>query len=197
MSYLLSTLKNSYDTVQFDHAISYDYKTFLEGGQIIDPKPALHYYINKKKDIIKLQKSHLILSTGPELVSASFRKVIEQFSDDVDFFDVIIKFEDQYIDGFFAMYVKNKICCIDMDISEYKLTNFDPANPTYQFYYMVVKNEFLNGFNIVRCKEMPVKIVVSEKFKTACFNSKLSGIIFCSSLDMTYNNRTVCESINV
>jgi hypothetical protein len=195
MNYLLSTVPNSYDIVEYNHAISYDYRSFLEGESLGNLQSPLFYSIKRKADIKKLRNYHLIFSTGPELISNMFRKVIENFSDEVEFFDVEITFENEKIEGFSVINIKNKISCLDMNKSEYKPTNFDPNNPTYRFYYLVVKENALEELNIVRCKEMSVKIVVSENFKKACFDSRLSGLSFCNPLDLTYDNRTFCNII--
>lgn len=195
MNYMLSELKNSNGIVSYENDISLDYTAFLEGIALGDINPSLYYTVKKESDVEKMRRFHMISSSGADLISDSFRAVIEKIaSQEVEFFEPIIMFKDQKIQGFSAMNIKYRKNCLDLPASEFKLTNFDPSNPTYRFYYIVIDNHNL-GANIVRCNEMGRIIVVSEQFKEACKVANLRNLVFSQTSDMTYNNRTIKEVI--
>lgn len=195
MNYILSTQNNNYDIVIYDHAISADYRLFKEALSLQDSPLSLFYTVKKKEDLKKIKKFHWLSSTGPDLVSNEFRKVITEVAgNEVEFFDVTIMFGEEKIEGFSAINFKYIVPCLDMDKSEFKPTNFDPSDPTYRFYFMVVNSENLD-VNIALCKEMKASIVVSEQLKQSCFKAGLKGLKFCNAIDMTYQERTVCEEI--
>lgn len=196
MIYIISNEKNSYELLTYDHDSSPDYSLFFEGTKLDGLGAPLNYQVNKKSDIQKLKQFHLIRSTGPDLVSDSLRKVIEQIApSEVEFLDVCIRYKDEPINGFSCINPLEKIPCVDMEQSEYKQTNFDPANPDFSFYYTLLLPEFPSSMQIARCAEQPTLIVGGEKVKAACIAANLKGLTFCRAVDLTPHNRTACERI--
>lgn len=195
MIYLASPSINTYGMVEYDHELSAPYDLFFEGTSLAGMALDLRYTVKKKGDIGKLAKAHLVESTGPDLVSDALRALIERVAPgQAEFFDAHIAFKDRAIPGFSVMNPVAKVSCVDLEKSEYQQTNFDPHNPTYMFLYTVLFDAIGNDRDIVRCQEAPRGIVVSEALKTACFDAKLAGLLFYRAVDMTYANRSICES---
>lgn len=195
MGYVISIDDNTYNMVDYLHDLSADFSLFSEGVSLRGLNLNLIYKAKNKSSFNKLKNLHVISTTGPELVSRELRSVLEVIAPtDVEFFDAKIIYKDEQLDGFSAINPIIKENCCDMVNSEYQLTNFDPNNPIYMFLYTVLLDEIPYDLNIVRCGEQPNFIVVSDKVKTAIFNAGLKGVRFCKSLDMTYNNRTSCET---
>lgn len=196
MIYILSEEKNNFDILKYDHDNSVDYSLFLEGMSLKGGERPLVYTINKKSGIQKLKNLHTVNSTGPKLVSNDLRRVLEEIApSEVEFFEASITYNDQKIEGFSVINVLSKVDCVDLEKSEYKLMNFDPGNPDYMFYYTVLRDDFPNEMNVALCNEQARQIIVGEKIKNACIEADLKGLVFYRTLDMTYENRTVCEKI--
>jgi hypothetical protein len=185
---------NTFDMVEYDHKLSAPYDLFFEGTSLAGMALDLRYTVKKKSDVDKLAKAHLVYSTGPDLVSDALRAVIERVAPaQAEFFDIRMSFKDSDIRGFSAMNLLHKEPCVDLEKSEYRVTNFDPHNPEYRFLYTVFRDSFESDLDIVRCQEKPSSIVVSDALKTACFDEKLHGLEFYRAVDMTHGDRSICE----
>ncbi len=196
MIYQVSTTVNTYDMVEYDHKLSAPYDLFFEGTSLAGMALDLRYTIKKKGDVDKIAKVHYVESSGPDLVSNSLRAVIERVAPgQAEFFDARLTFKDTEIPGFSTMNLVHKVACVDLEKSEYKLTNFDPHNPTYMFLYTVLRDSLEGDLDIVRSQEEPRGMVVSEALKAACFDAKLQGLQFYRAVDMTHGNRSICEKI--
>ncbi|ELY2738786.1 hypothetical protein SMX71_001476 [Cronobacter dublinensis] len=195
MNYIISVEENTYNMVDYLHDISTDFSLFNEGISLDGLDCTLKYKAKNKTSFNKIKNCHMLSTTGPDLVSRQLRTVLEsEIPTEVEFFDAEIMYGNEILDGFSVINPIVKIDCCDMDKSEYELTNFDPNHPTYMFLYTVILDEISGGYNIVRCNEQPNLIVISGKVKSAILNSGLKGIKFCRAIDLTYGNRTICET---
>ncbi|WP_143331043.1 imm11 family protein [Burkholderia aenigmatica] len=196
MNYLFSPTKATHGILSYDHKNSVDYSLFIEGMSLKGISSPLIFHVKKESDLKRLLKSNLIRSTGPDLVSQRLREVLEELAPlDVEFIDVSIDYVGQSIEGFSCINPIWKISCVDLDASEYELANFDPNNPEYTFQYMVLRDKIEPPVQIARCAEQPRKLVVGDMIKDACVAKKITGLDFCRAEDMTYKDRTICESI--
>ena len=145
----------------------------------------------------KVEKAILLESSGPELVSRRLKEALEATSRSIQFFDVELSCEGEKIEGFYAANLLYKINCVDIECSEFRLTNFNPQEPEYMFYYMRLKDNLFKGLDIdiVRCREMYRCIVVNEKIKKALFDAGLKGLQFSDSIDITPQGRSISERI--
>ena len=194
--YILTTTQNTHGWVVYENDISTDYQNFFK-GDFIASSPTLFYRISKKTYLKKVEKAILLESSGPELVSRRLKEVLEAISKSIQFFNVELFCEGEKIEGFYAANLLHKINCVDIEHSEFRLTNFDPQEPEYMFYYMRLRDNLFKEFDIdiVRCREMPRCIVVSEKIKKALFDAGLKGLQFSDSIDMTPQERSIVERI--
>ncbi|NTZ88157.1 hypothetical protein FCJ61_35515 [Burkholderia metallica] len=196
MIYFFTPAKATHGILSYDHAKSVDYSFFLEGVSLKSISAPIIFNVKKESDLKRLSKLHFIRSTGPDLVSQRLREVIEGVApSEVEFFDVSIKFDDRKVEGFSCLNVLWKLPCIDMEASEYELANFDPNNPEYTFQYMVLRDQTDPPVQVARCEEQPRKLIVGDAIKAACISNSLTGLDFCRAEDLTYKDRTICESI--
>lgn len=196
--YIISTTNNTNDWVVYNDDISTDYKEFLLGSSFSESELSLYYYVQKKTNLNKVKKAHILKSSGPELISKRLKEVLEVHTNSAQFFEVELYCGEEKVEGFYALNLLYKINCIDMENSEYRLMNFDSNNPEYMFYYMKLKEDIFEkgiDYDIVRCKEMHRNIVISEKLKKILFDADLKGLQFSDSIDITPQNRTVYEKI--
>ena len=197
MPYILGNRGNSYGLVNFDHNSFDDYLLFQEGRFINEDNIFLSYKIKSMVDLAKVKKFPCIKSTGPMLVSAALRSVFKKEEDEgeVQFINANISCEDKNINDFFAINPLNRVDCIDMERSEYSITNFDPQNPKYMFDYQVLRDELKDEFgrtlNIATCNEMPVEIIISDMVAEKIKQSKIKGFLLYRSLDMTMQDRSI------
>ncbi|WP_202983977.1 imm11 family protein [Gilliamella sp. ESL0232] len=195
MSYIISIEENTYNMLDYLHDISMDFSLFNEGISLKGLDCTLKYKAKNKSCFNKLKKCHMLSTTGPELVSLELRAILESVvPTEVEFFNAEIIYGNEIFDGFSVINPIIKIDCCDMNKSEYQLTNFDPNNPAYMFLYTVILDDIPDGYNIVRCKEQPNLIVINNKVKSAILSAGLQGIKFCKEIDLTYKDRTICES---
>jgi len=196
--YILSTTKNTNDWIVYENDISTDYKEFLKGQYLTEKELPLFYSIPKKSNLNKVKSAIILESSGPKLVNKLLKEVLEANTDALQFFNVELYCENEKIEGFFALNVPNKIPCVDIEKSEYRLMNFDVNNPDYMFYYMKLKDDIFTqelSMDITLCKEMDLYIVVSEKIKRVLFDANLKGLQFSDSIDITPQERTIYEKI--
>lgn len=194
--YILTTTQNTHGWVVYENDISTDHQDFFK-GDFIASSPSLFYRVSRKTYLKKVEKAILLESSGPELVSRRLKEVLEATSKSIQFFDVELFCEGEKIEGFYAANLPYKINCVDIEHSEFRLTNFDPQEPEYMFYYMRLKDNLFKEFDIdiVRCREMHRCIVVNEKIKKALFDAGLKGLQFSDSIDMTPQERSIVERI--
>lgn len=194
--YILTTTQNTHGWVVYENDISTDYQNFFKGDFIAFP-PTLFYRVSKKAYREKVEKAILLESSGPELVSRRLKEALEATSRSIQFFDVELSCEGEKIEGFYAANLLYKINCVDIECSEFRLTNFNPQEPEYMFYYMRLKGNLFKGLDIdiVRCREMHRCIVVNEKIKKALFDAGLKGLQFSDSIDITPQGRSILERI--
>lgn len=194
--YILTTTQNTHGWVIYENDISTGYQDFFKGDLIASP-PSLFYRVSKKTYMKKVEQAILLESSGPELVSRRLKEALEATSKSIQFFDVELFCEGEKIEGFYAVNLLYKINCVDIEHSEFRLTNFDPQKPEYMFYYMRLKENLFKGLDIdiVRCREMHRCIVVNEKIKKALFDVGLKGLQFSDSIDLTPQERSILERI--
>ncbi|MGK9175121.1 hypothetical protein KXR87_18210 [Yokenella regensburgei] len=194
MNYIISAEENTYNLVDYLHDVSTDYSLFNEGLSLDGLDHTLKYKARNKASFNKIKNCHMLSSTGPELVSRQLRSILErETATEVEFFDAQIMFGNDILDGFSVINPIVKIDCCDMNKSEYELTNFDPNHPNYLFLYAVILEDRADEYNIIRCNEWHNLIVISEKIKSAILKAELKGIKFYRAIDLTYENRTICE----
>jgi hypothetical protein len=194
----MDTTVNTNDWAVYDNDISIDYKEFFKGSSFNESELPLYYSIQKKANLNKVRKALILESTGPELIRKSLKDILEVSVIGTQFFEVELYYCEDKIEGFYALNLLHKINCVDIENSEYRLTNFDTNRPSYLFYYMKLKDDIFNDntdYDIVRCKEMPRNIVVSERLKDILIKADLKGLQFSDSVDMTPQRRTVYERI--
>jgi hypothetical protein len=198
MLFFLSAAKNSYGWVEYDHDHSMGYEFFLECATLkdLEGKVPIRFRVTKKSAVAQVLKCHLIESTGPTLVSKAFRSLLEQGArSQVEFLSASVEFEGQELEGFSSVHPLTNVECIDLERSEYEITNFDPNDPHYSFLYMCMRENLGFEPQIARCTEFRNQLVVNDKVKDACFAAKLRGLAFYRAIDLTYNNRTVGQKI--
>lgn len=199
MLYFLSSTKNSYGWLGYDHDHSMDYSWFFDDYtplKDLESKIPLRYIVTKKSYLPQIMKSHVINSTGPTLVSDQLRDIIERLAPDkVEFLRAAIEYDGQAIEGFSCIHPFLKLDCIDMEKSEYSQTNFDPREPAYAFGYMCVQEQPLVESPVGRCLHMNRQLIVNDEFKSACKASKIKGLLFYRAIDLTPEGRDVFEKI--
>lgn len=196
--YIISTTRNTYNWIAYNNDISIDYKEFLRGRLFSEKELPLYFTVQKKSDLNKVKKALILNSSGPELISKRLKEVLEANTENIQFFEVELYCGEEKIEGFYALNLPYKINCVDLETSEFQLTNFDPNNPEYMFYYMKLEEDIFeddSNYDLVRCKEMARYIIVSERMKNILFEANLKGLQFSDSIDITYQDRTVYEKI--
>lgn len=195
--YILTTTANTNGWVVYENDISIDYKEFFKGELLLSEELPLFYNIPKRSNLKKIKSAVLLESAGPELVCKRLKDVLESLTGDIQFFDVDLFCGDEKVEGFYAMNLPCRMKCVDLENSEFRLMNFDRNNPDYMFYYMKLRKNIFNDNNayVVRCEEMHRSIVVSENVKIALFETRLKGLQFSDSVDITPQERSIYERI--
>lgn len=199
--YILNTAENFHLWGSYDYEKSISHLNFLEGKIINEKNPALYYRISKKSYVEKVKSAILFQSLGVWIVNHKLKEILERVvpNYNIQFFPIKILYKEEEITELYAINISDKISCVEIEKSEFRITNFDPKNPQYMFYYMKLKENIFEDYDyldIVICKENPQYIVVSEKIKKELFKEKIKNLEFWDSVDMTYQNRTICEKYN-
>lgn len=196
MLYALLPKDNTFNMLSYSHETSSDYSLFNEGVSLKNLDLKLEYKAGSAASLKKIKKQNIILSTGPELVSQQLREILETLAPkEIEFFDAKISLGDITLHQYSAINILHKRPCCNMDRSEYETTNFDPNSPTYMFFYTVLKNALAENLNIARCTEQPTLIIINNKLKEYILDKKLKNISFCKEIDITYKDRSICETV--
>lgn len=191
-NYILESNYNSNGIIQYDYSKSSDYKLFLKGDLLNSKDIKLCYYVDKKGITRKKLSKHLILeSSGPLLIHKQLKDIIEKETHFTQFFPVKFSLDNELITDYFAVNIIIKTSCFDLNKSEYKLTNFDSKNPTYRFYFIVLKENCLDeDVEISLSSEMPRYIIINSKIKKALIDSGIKGIRLSRTIDLTPKERS-------
>jgi len=193
--YFLDTDCDLYGVVEYDYEHSVDYSLFGMGISLLGLEGDIVYRIKNKDFLNIIASQHVINGLGPALVSKKFREAVERVAyGEVEFFKAELLCGSKSIEGFYVVNAPVRVNCCDMEKSEWKLTNFDPLNPEYMFYYRTVLAGAMGDANFVRCAQSNA-LVVSERVKKTCIDFNLKGIQFCTSIDLTPAERTTCFEI--
>ena len=180
------------DVVSYDYVRSPDYADFLAGGRL--PEGVTTVYRGRGARARRaLASGHLFGS--PELVSARMAILLADFADDVQLVDARVEMGSEVCEGFRSLKVLAVNDCVDLDASEYKVTNFDPREPEYMFYRFRVRDDIEWARDLQRAAEMRQRVVVSRRFKEACFAARLSGLTFRRVVDLTPADQGSCEVV--
>ncbi|MFJ1376766.1 imm11 family protein [Capnocytophaga canimorsus] len=199
--YILNTAEDTNIWGSYNHNKSISHLFFLKGKMIQEEKPMLFYEISRKIYIEKVKTANILISFGVLIVNEKVKTILQKYvpTYNIQFFDINIYCKEEFITKFYAVNICEKIPCIDIENSEYRITNFDPQNPSYMFYYMKLRKNIFQDFSYVDmaiCKEMELYIIVSDKIKKIFFEENIKGVSFSDSIDLTYNNRAISEIIS-
>jgi hypothetical protein len=189
--YILGCGQPNHDIVTFDYARSPDYDAFLAGGRL--PEGMMTYRGRGARARRALASGHLF--SFPHLVSARMGALLEDFSDDVQLVDALVEVDNEVLRGFRSLRAPAINDCVDLAASEYKITNFDQRDPHYSFYYIRLLDDIEWARDVQRAVEMPDRVVVSQRFKDACFAAELGGLVFNRAVDLTPADRSLYEVV--
>ena len=193
MSYILGNALINRELIEYDHKLSTPEIVFRIGKrpEVTEVKVI---YRSPKITEKNIRKYHFMVSIGPVIVSPQLHEVLYSIaSDEIDFYPASVVCKDTTISDYWAIRPKTLAPCFDMEKSEYEPSAFNPE--AYNFSYIELQKEVPYNLHIVRSEEMPRYIVVDESIKTACFDTKLTGLLFCSKLDASFQNRECCVSV--
>jgi hypothetical protein len=181
MYYVTSVSENYPDSYwfEYDHDKSPDYLSFQSGSIItnIDTRPV--FKLNKNISKKKLLEFDFLMSDGGDFISQKFANLIKSISpDDVQIIEADCFLNETPIGPYFIANILNIIPCADMTKSSYRPLMRNSANGPFKFTSIVFIENSLNGHLIVRCKEDPETIVVSDAFVQACKDNNIRGVAF-------------------
>jgi hypothetical protein len=181
MYYVLSVSDSYPDSYwfEYDHENSLDYLEFRSGHLVNTEHKHPVFRTKRKLNIKKLQSFDLLMSDGGDFISCKFANLLrENCPSDVQLIKVDVFSNDETVGDFFISNIINIIPCADMHKSSYKpLMKSDPNGPIKFSKLEFIPNS-LQDHMIVRCKEDPETVVVSEKFVKLCQDNKIEGITF-------------------
>lgn len=97
MSYIISSITNTFNLLEYCHNTSVDYTLFREGISLKGNCFQINYKAKNKASLNKIKKNHILFTTGIELVSSELREVLEKIAPtEVEFFDANIFLEITY-----------------------------------------------------------------------------------------------------
>ncbi|QBH99487.1 hypothetical protein EYF70_00520 [Pseudoduganella albidiflava] len=137
------------------------------------------FILNKKISANGLIGFDFLVSDGGYFISSKFAELIRNIAqNDVQLIEAEVYLNKTRIEEYYIANIKNLVSCVDMGNSTYKpLIKKDPEGPKKFIRYEFIENS-LKSHKIVRCKESPRTIVVSEDFKQACISHGIKGVDF-------------------
>lgn len=163
---------------EYDHKSSVDYLEFRLGHPVA-AESKLIFRTKRKLDPKKLQSFDFLMSDGGDFISSKFSALLkENCPSDVQLIRAAVYSDEENIGEFFVANILNIIRCVDMQKSSYKaLMKSDPNGPIKFSKIEFIPNS-LQDHMIVRCKEDPETIIVSEKFMEICQDNGIHGVVF-------------------
>lgn len=134
------------------------------------------YYKVEKIDSYLDEYDYLPVSSGPPLVSKKFKETFSDLENNqLQFFPTVIKDEKKNIsNNFYTMNILNLVEGLDKKLSVYDINKYG----TYKIKKLKLIPNCLKDYEIVRLKEKPSYIIVTEIFKKRCEEAKLKGLDF-------------------
>lgn len=164
---------------EYDHGKSPSYLSFQKGEVVssLDTSPV--FRIDRKISEKRLLQFDLFMSDGGDFVSRKFSDLLRSVAqEDVQLIEAEVYLNSQKIEGCNIPNIVHLISCVDMEKSKYKpLLKSDPDGPLKFTRFEFIENS-LKSHKIVRCKEDPQTIVVSEEFVKGCESAGIQGVEF-------------------
>jgi hypothetical protein len=88
------------------------------------------------------------------------------------------------VPGYALANIINLVACLDWEKAEYRRWKGRPGQ-VRSITHLVVKGDALRGYDIVRMKEFPVKILASQKFVDVFLRNRFTGYSFAQLTDIT------------
>jgi hypothetical protein len=148
----------------------------LKTGQILKIDKPLEFEVDKIDDYI--ESYDLLPTFNTPLVSAKFKSIFDDLTNDVQFVRVRITDKNNNENGsFYFMNILNILSIMDesrslVEIKKYRMGDIKKIKKLY------VREGSLKGHSIVRMKEHKSFIIVTEEFKKRCEDAKLKGTHF-------------------
>ncbi|WBS02555.1 hypothetical protein OU994_30680 [Pseudoduganella sp. SL102] len=181
MYYVLSVSDDYPDSYWFkyDHDNSPSYLSFQSGEAVDQPKRPPLFTLDKKISIARFLGFDFLMSDGGDFISAKFADLMRNLAaGDVQIIEASVYVNGEKMNGFCIGNIANLVSCVDMEKSIYKpLLKSCPDGPIKFTRFEFIDNS-LNDHKIVRCKEDPQTIVVSEDFMQACKSAGIRGVEF-------------------
>lgn len=169
---------------KYDQAVSPDHLSFICGERQSPPTTTPTFKNNKKISAARFSRFDLLQSDVLEFASAKLAAILLQYADDVQIFPAEIYIGKEKLNGFHIFNIIATAPCIDTTSSEHEpMFSFMPDGPLKFLTLKSLPAQTLAGYDIVRAKESPQRVFVSEKFKRHCESAGLGGLQFvdCSS----------------
>ncbi|WPN57898.1 imm11 family protein [Pseudomonas sp. P9_31] len=179
--YLLDITENYSEAYWFkyEQTISPDHLLFISGEKQPTPTTTPTFKNNKKISKTRLLSFDLFQSDTLEFVSSKMAHVLRSYENDVQIFPADVYLKEEKLNDFFVFNVVQTLSCIDMNYSEYKpMFSFMPDGPIAFSTIKSLPSTALSGHDIVRAKESPQRLFVSERFKQHCEAAQLKGLRF-------------------
>ncbi|WBS02558.1 hypothetical protein OU994_30700 [Pseudoduganella sp. SL102] len=164
---------------EYDHDNSPSYLSFQSGMMVEELSAQPVFRINKKISVDRLMDFDFLVSDGGYFISAKFANLMLNIAgDDVQIIEADVYIYGKKIAEYYIGNIVNLVACVDMERSTYRpLIKSDPEGPKKFTRYEFIENS-LGSHKIMRSKESPLTIVVSEDFKQACISSGIKGVAF-------------------
>jgi len=148
----------------------------VKTGQRITIDKPLEFEVDKIDSYI--ESYDLLPTFNTPLVSARFKKVFSDLTDDVQFINaLIIDEKNNHNDSFYYMNILNVLPVMDKDKSVVKIKKYGKAD-IMEIRKLYILEGSLKGHSIVRMEEHNSYIIVTSEFKKRCEEVGLKGIDF-------------------
>lgn len=158
----------------------------LEPGQMINIDKPLEFEVDRIDSYI--ESYDLLPTFSTPLVSARFKKIFSDLTDDIQFVNaLIIDKKNNTNESFYFMNILNTLPVMDKNRSIFDIRKRGEVELIRIKRLYIIKNS-LKEHSIVRMKEQDSCIIVTEDFKKRCDNAKLKGIDFIEEGYSIYTN---------
>ncbi|WP_338771745.1 DUF1629 domain-containing protein [Massilia sp. METH4] len=163
----------------YDHGGSPNYLLFHAGKRFESLETPPVFRLDRQIGDERLSRLDFLMSDGGDFVSLKFAELMRTVAaKDVQLIEADVYVAGKKLLGYHIANIAHLVECIDMKNSAYTpLFRSDPGGPI-KFSRMEFVDDGLKSHTIVRCKEDPMTIVVSEQFVQACRSAGIKGVEF-------------------
>lgn len=145
---------------------------FLEGTSLLKPNKPANVYVDIEHKLKNSPLPDYLESNGTPVVNQDFLDLLlKKDLNNLEYFKTQLRFEDRFVDGYYALNFTGLCHCIDEEKSE----STKLLNKIFRLRKLALKNSFQNGLKIFRDSTYSQILFINSEIKECLERSPFKG----------------------